>query len=112
MNVFRWDSDPGGGWWIFKIHLPEFDECFQYHDSGYDDIKNRTSRITMKELDRRFLANMLRKAASIGWLNKDPGYAVNLSRKAWLCYKLARIWAKTVRAEFERYDPKKDRIWM
>lgn len=107
MPLFPYDKEIGGGWGLFKITIPEFKECFEYHDAGYDELIAGTSLITLKQLDRYFLANMLRKAGAAAWLNKDLALGVNLTRKAWLCYRLCRIWAKTVRAELEAFRPQK-----
>lgn len=102
MPVLGYDEDIGGGWKWVKVYQPEFDDCFRYHDQGYSDLIAGTSTITLKELDRRFLKNMLRKAAKVAWLEKDVGLGVKLARRAWLYYQIARWWAQTVRKELQK----------
>lgn len=95
------DSEIGGGWGPFRVEIPEFNLCFNDHDWGYIDIANGTSLITLTELDRQFLRNMLRKA----WAEPELWKKVKLTRYAWYCYTIARGWAKTVRRQLLNWRP-------
>lgn len=99
------DNISGGGWGNFKIHIPIFERAFERHDNGYDDIIAGTSPITLKELDRQFLRNMLRAAAAYAWQTKSGGDLVKYTRYAWECYRIVRAWAITVRRPLENWRP-------
>lgn len=100
-----YDTQEGGGWKCFR--LPEdhkFQPAFKCHDRMYDELIAGTSRLTLKEIDRQFLRNMLRIAAAQNWFRKTEG-ALDYIAQAYAYYAIARGWAKTVRSNLENYKP-------
>ncbi len=101
-----YDTDVQIGYGRFT--LPEdhpFFPAARVHDAHYDDLIARTSSKTLKQIDREFLSNCLRIAASEAWLQSDIALGVHYVREAWLLYRIVRAWATFVRPELEAYRP-------
>lgn len=81
-----------------------FYEAAICHDREYDELIAGTSRLTLKQIDRRFLRNMLRAAACQNWLRSTNG-AIDYIVEAYTFYRIARAWAKYVRPELENFVP-------
>ena len=106
--MFPYDSQEGGGWWLFKLPADhKFQPAFNCHDRQYKELIAGTSRKTLKQIDREFLRNMLRIAAAQNWFRGTNG-AIDYVAQAWTYYRIARLWAKTVRARLEAFRPGKN----
>jgi len=104
--TLSYDSELGGGWKWFRIPRSHpFTPAFDVHDRWYDELIAGTSTKTLKQIDKEFLANMLRIAAAQNWFRKTDG-AIDYVLQAWAYYHIARAWAKTVRRELENFKPK------
>lgn len=104
-----WDTESKGGWGPFSIsqeHPFAKAGLFRLHDVWYDQLKAGTATKTLKQIDREFLANMLRVAAKVFWFTKDPADLALYTRHAWRFYRIARFWAKNVRQELEAFRPR------
>lgn len=107
--LFPIDNEEGGGYGGFKLEGSEinlvFDPCFMAHDAGYQDILDGVSLITLKQLDRAFLRNCLKRAAWYGWQTSSTANLVKYTRYAWEMYRVVRAWALTIRRPLERWRP-------
>ena len=101
-----WDTDSRGGWFVFKIsddHPFAKAGLFNLHDTWYDQLLAGTATKTLKQIDREFLANMLRVAGKVFWFTKDPADLALYTRHAFRFYRICRFWAKNVRPELEAF---------
>ena len=74
------------------------------HDLQYDELIAGTSRKTLKQIDREFLRNCLRIAAAQNWFRSTSG-ALDYTIQAWVCYRLVRLWSRTVRRNLDEWRP-------
>lgn len=95
------DNSVEGGYKAFRVHVPEFDEAFAWHDSVYIKIWEGVLVITLEDADRHFLRQM----ETLADAQEEPWKREKLRRYAWEFYYLARLWATTFRPTFEAWKP-------
>ena len=104
MRVFdlAYDKNIAIGYGVFT--LPESHPFYRaaiQHDSRYDQKIAGTCTMTLKQIDREFLRNCLRAAATQNWLRGTEG-AIDYVFQAYACYAIVRGWAVAVRSGLDK----------
>lgn len=95
------DNTVEGGYKGLRVHIPEFQTAFEWHDDVYTKIWEGTFVTTLKEADDCFHWQMLTITSSM----PAEWQRVKLGRYAHYCYGAARAWATIVRPTFEAWKP-------
>lgn len=95
------DNNQEGGYKAFRVHVPEFDTAFEWHDQFYQKIWEGTAVCNLEHADQYFENMMLEIARA----QTEQWKRVKLRRYAVEFYCIARVWAKEVRPTFESWVP-------
>lgn len=95
------DNTTEGGYKVFRVHVPEFDDAFAWHDDFYSKIWEGTAVCTLLDADWQFLT-MMREIANS---QTESWKQVKLRRYARMFFEAARSWAEYVRPSFDAWEP-------